>query len=129
MADKVDIFLGRKEDYNSAEPWGKFVWGRSYACGAVYQKKVIFNQDRSSVVDSLRDSASDICGHLCRHKYPEYELKNGFLVIEGEEENKKGEKRKKDRKEGKFKVVPCQPLSPEEEKIFRETLEGRLKEK
>ena len=112
MENKAEVFAGRTDKYNSPEPWGKFVWGRSYVCGAIYRGKIIYNWDkRSSVIESLRDSAMSVYGRMRWHKCLEYNLQNGFLIDETNQ------------------VVPCEPLSPEEETVFRETLEGKLKEK
>ena len=111
MKDKADVLIGRTDRYGSAEPWGKYVWGRLYVCGAIYKGKVIYNQGRSSVLGALKDSASDIFGRLSWHKCLEYNLKNGFMIDDD------------------GKVVACEPCSLEEEKIFRETLEGKIKEK
>lgn len=111
MADKAEVFLGRKDRYNSPEPWGKYVWGRWYVCGAIYQGKVIYNHGRSPVLEALKDSASDVFGRLSWHRCLEYDLKNGFMIDDD------------------GKVVTCEPCSPEEEAIFVGTLEGRIKEK
>jgi|GEM_PF-4699522 len=111
MEDKADIFLGRKDEYNRPEPWGKYVWGRRYVCGVIYRGKVIFNHGRSPVIEALRDSAFDIFGRLSWHKCLEYNLKNGFMIDDN------------------GKAVACEPFSPEEEAVFVETLEGKIKEK
>lgn len=111
MSDKADIFLGRTDEYKSSEPWGKYVFGRRYVCGVVYQGKVIYNHGRSSVLEALRNSASDVFGRLSWYRCLEYDLKNGFMIDDN------------------GKVAACQPCSPEEKAIFLETLEGRIKEK
>jgi len=109
---KAEIFVCRFDKYgDSKEPWGSFVAGRSYACGMMLQGKVIFRcNGRSSVLDSLRDSASDICGHMVRHGCSEYELKNGFII------------------DGNDRPVACERLSSEEEQVFLKTLDERVKE-
>lgn len=61
-------------------------------------------------MNSLRDSASDIGGHMLRHKCSEYEFKNGFIINENNE------------------LVACERLSPEEEEVFLRALDGKIEE-
>lgn len=105
-----DVLIGRLDKYYSDKsiPWGKYVFGREYTCGVVLDGKVIYSQGRSSVLDSLKDSANDAYGRISWHKCSKYNLKNGFRIDED------------------GKIVACEQVSSEEEAIFKETIDSRL---